>query len=100
MQKIITFLAAFIISLSASSKAFISGVVRDSLTNEALPGAFVMYEEGKGTATDLDGAYRLQLPAGTYTLKCAFVGMESKTERVSIGSADQVVDFSSCPGRP
>lgn len=93
MQKIIPFLAAIIISLSASSQAFVSGVVRDSLTNEALPGAFVMFEEGKGTATDLDGAYRLQLPAGTYTLKCAFVGMESKTEQVSIGNTNIVVDF-------
>jgi hypothetical protein len=93
MQKII-FLALFVmVSLGAAAQAYVSGVVRDSLTNEALPGAFIMYYEGKGTATDIDGAYRIQLPAGTFTLKCTYVGMEAKSLKITVSNREQVIDF-------
>lgn len=77
----------------ALSQGFISGVVRDSLTNEALPGAFVMYAEGKGTATDIDGAYRMAVPAGTYTLRATYVGMDPQEKKITMTAKDLVVDF-------
>ncbi|MFM2200912.1 MAG: hypothetical protein RL040_112, partial [Bacteroidota bacterium] len=78
---------------SAGAQTFVSGVVRDSLTNEALPGAFVIYGEGKGSATDIDGAYRMAVPAGTYTLRATYVGMDAQEKKITVAGKDLVVDF-------
>jgi len=78
---------------SAGAQTFVSGVVRDSLTNEALPGAFVIYGEGKGSATDIDGAYRMTVPAGTYTLRATYVGMDAQEKKITVAGKDLVVDF-------
>jgi len=78
---------------TAGAQSFVSGVVRDSLTNEALPGAFVLYGEGKGSATDIDGQYRMAIPNGTYTLKATYVGMDAQEKKITVAGKDLVVDF-------
>ena len=78
---------------TAGAQSFVSGVVRDSLTNEALPGAFVLYGEGKGSATDIDGQYRMAIPNGTYTLKATYVGMDPQEKKITVAGKDLVVDF-------
>ena len=77
----------------AGAQVFVTGIVRDSLTNEALPGAFVLYGEGKGSATDIDGAYRMAVPAGTYTLRATYVGMDAQEKKITVAGKDLVVDF-------
>lgn len=53
----------------------ISGVVRDSKTNEPVPGANVIVVGTTiGTTTDMDGKYTLTLPSGGKQIKISFVG--------------------------
>ncbi|WP_026998471.1 TonB-dependent receptor [Eisenibacter elegans] len=63
----------------------ISGRLTDAQTGEALIGASVIAQETqKGSVADIDGNYRLQLPAGTYTLRWAYVGYQAQTQTISL----------------
>ena len=60
--------------VALSQKTKVHGVVKDALTNEAIIGATIVYAEGKGVATDIEGAFDLELENGDYTLKVSYVG--------------------------
>lgn len=67
----------------------ISGTVTDQSTNESLPGATVLVKgTSKGTSTDFDGKFVLNLASNENTLVVSFVGYVP-TE-VTIGSSDMV----------
>jgi iron complex outermembrane receptor protein len=85
-------LLALCIQFNAQTK--VSGVVKDQTTNETLPGASVLYAEGKGTVTDFDGNYTLELEPGDYTLTVSYVGMETITQQIKVGTKAIVLDFS------
>ncbi len=72
--------------------ATVQGVVKDAITGESLIGATITYAPGKGTATDVDGRYTLEIPAGDQTLEFSYVGYEIKTRGVSL-SAGEVIDI-------
>jgi hypothetical protein len=54
----------------------ISGRIIDKATGESLIGCnIIVIEEGLGAATDLNGYYNiLNIPPGTYTVKCMMIG--------------------------
>ena len=64
-----------------SQNATIKGSVKDATNNEAIPFANVFIEQiNSGVATDLDGRFEFKnINSGLYTVKCSFVGYESKT---------------------
>ena len=64
----------------AQRSGTISGVVRDSQTGEALPGANVMLVKTSfGASTDVDGKYAIrEVPPGSYTLRATYVGYKQK----------------------
>ena len=68
--------------------ATLQGKVTDALTGEALIGVSVVYAPGKGTATDLDGVYRLSIPAGEQRVMFSFLGYASRTEVVAITAGE------------
>ena len=63
---------------STGSTGSITGLVRDRLTQETLPGVTVLLEgTALGTATDATGRYRLTgIPVGSYNLRGTAVGYE------------------------
>lgn len=71
---------------SAQDKGTLKGVVTDTKTGETLIGASVVLESDKatGAATDFDGNYSFQLPAGTHKILFSFTGYGSKTKEVTI----------------
>ena len=75
------------------AQTVVSGTVSDSLTKETLPGAFVIFGDGKGTATDLDGNYSLNLAPGNYLLKVSYVGMDVREQEITVGNTPLVVNF-------
>jgi TonB-linked SusC/RagA family outer membrane protein len=80
MKKKISFililLSAFSLQMLAQNLK-ISGVVRDADTNETLPGVSVVVKGQKqGTATDLDGAFTLNVAKGN-VLQFSFIGYET-----------------------
>jgi TonB-dependent receptor len=64
----------------------ISGVVRDSQTGDALPGANVMLvKTSLGASTDVDGRFTIRdIPAGSYTLRATYVGYKDKEVSVQV----------------
>jgi iron complex outermembrane receptor protein len=90
MQRSLRLLPALLLvgALCAASPALaqrqISGVVTDSLTNETLPGAAVTVPGTTvGAATDIDGAYSLEVPATADSLRFSYIGYEPQTVAIA-----------------
>lgn len=88
MKKIVTLLAALLMvgALSAQSGA-IKGKVSDATTGEALVGAnIIVGGSSSGTASDVNGMYRLPLPAGEQTIVISFIGYADQVLSVTVRS--------------
>ena len=74
----------------------IRGSVKDKNTGEAIIGANIVIDgTTTGTATDVNGNYKLSVAVGTYTLKVSFLGYKTFTKYnivVNTGN-DQIVNF-------
>lgn len=70
----------------ALASGTLKGLVVDASTNEALAGAHILLVgTAIGGATDLNGQYMVRnVPAGTYTVRCSYVGYDSKEVKVTI----------------
>ncbi|RVU02903.1 TonB-dependent receptor [Mucilaginibacter limnophilus] len=70
----------------AAQQLTISGTVTDS-ANVSLPGVSVSVKTAKGVqglmATDVNGAYKVNVPANADELIFAFVGMQTVTEKIN-----------------
>ena len=63
----------------------ISGTAIDAETGEAVPGVNVILEGTQfGTASNVDGYFTFEAPAGDYTLAASFVGYETFTTPVTV----------------
>lgn len=66
----------------------VSGKITDAKTGEALIGATVQLKQGekimKGARTNVDGAFRVSMPAGRYTIEVRFVGYETYREEIAV----------------
>ena len=72
-------------SLSMFAQTTLSGIVTDSETKEELIGVTVLVD-GRGTITEFDGSYRLEMQPGSYEITYSYVGYQSITEKVEIGN--------------
>ena len=87
-------LSAFLCTLSLSAQDFLrlSGTVTGA-NGEGIPYATVAVpKEQRGTHTDADGRYTLELPAGSYTVEASSVGYGSVSKRVE-GRGARKIDF-------
>ncbi|MGB6269720.1 MAG: carboxypeptidase-like regulatory domain-containing protein, partial [Olleya sp.] len=100
IKKILPFIL-FLITFSVFSQTgFVTGTVSDGELNDILPYANVVVKNTtKGTTTDFDGKYSLELEAGTYTIEYSFLGYETKaiTDVVVKANQDVVLDVSIKP---
>ncbi|MES3630216.1 MAG: SusC/RagA family TonB-linked outer membrane protein [Longimonas sp.] len=73
----------------------ITGTVTDGETEEPLPGSTVQISEiGAGVATNMEGEYELNVPAGTYTVRVSFVGYIPEEREVEVVAGETVTaDF-------
>jgi len=73
----------------------ISGTVRSSDDGETLPGVSILIKgSSQGTATDVDGTYKMNIPSGPVVLVFSFVGYTPA--EVEVGNRD-VVDMELTP---
>ncbi|HMZ89987.1 MAG TPA: TonB-dependent receptor [Chitinophagales bacterium] len=79
--KFVLVIACWCIAFQLQAQTIITGVVRDSSTNETLIGANVrlVSDPSVGTSTDLDGAFTLSLQTSSGALKISFVGYNEQT---------------------
>lgn len=101
MQKLCGLLAILLCASSGwAQTAVIKGYVYDQETNEPLPFANVVIPAlQKGTTTNDDGSYRLEVKPGLYNLTASFVGYEPVTrfEVQATSARPTTVDFNLKP---
>lgn len=79
---IILALATF--TVSAQSSFYIKGKVLDDSTGTALDGASVLCQNTtKGTVTNKEGEFRMELPSGGHILVITYTGYETESIRIS-----------------
>ncbi len=69
---------------AAPATQIVKGSIKDNATGETLIGANVLYAEGKGVITDIDGNFELKLPDGDYTLTISYVGYAPITQKIKV----------------
>ncbi len=70
----------------------VTGVVRDESNNITLPGLPVEVIGGGTVYTDVDGRYVIDLAPGSYELKVAMEGYETKTIKLDVAAGARVID--------
>nr|WP_299031202.1 TonB-dependent receptor [uncultured Tenacibaculum sp.] len=90
-MKIVTFLLVVFTTLTTSAQTFIlSGKVVDE-NQEPLVGATVaVRNQTKGTSTDFNGKFKLNLTKGTHTIEVSYVGFKSTSQEVKLTNNQQI----------
>jgi iron complex outermembrane recepter protein len=80
-------------SASQNQEAYIRGKVTTE-GGDPLPGVSILVEgTSKGTTSDAKGNFALQLAQGNYKIQVSFVGYETKSQQITMGTSDQNIDF-------
>ena len=83
-------------ALTAQTTGVIIGNVKDKNTQETIPGAVVVVDKStNGTATDIEGNYKLIVPIGACNLKVSYVGYQTQLKFnivVTTGNS-QIINF-------
>ncbi len=90
----LTFIFSIVVCNSfAQQTGILKGTVTDGSTGETLPGATIqlLNNPSKGTSTDIDGRYYLELDTGYHKLICGLIGLESDTLSIRI-TANGIVE--------
>ncbi len=93
MKQLFALTALLFSFLQISAQTKVSGIVQDAVTGEPMIGATIMYEAGKGAATDLDGLFEFSLPAGTYQVEATYVGYKAQKQEVVVGTSQIRLEF-------
>ncbi|NDK54635.1 SusC/RagA family TonB-linked outer membrane protein [Pontibacter fetidus] len=89
MKKLL--LLSLVLMFTLAQQAFaqgrtVSGTVTDQANGQALPGVAVIVQgTSVGTSTNVDGAYTINVPAGSNTLEFRYIGYQTVTR--AIGNA-------------
>ncbi len=84
LQKLFLSLTMLALSLGSvfAQNRTVTGVVKDAQGETIIAASVVVKGTTIGTVTDIDGAFRLEVPASTKTLVVSYVGMQ--TQEVAI----------------
>ena len=74
LKKLTTLLFLLLTGVQALVAGIVNGLVTDASTGEPLIGATITYANGRGTTTDIEGRFTLQIPKGRYTLTARYIG--------------------------
>jgi iron complex outermembrane receptor protein len=89
MEKTLKSILLYLFLLPSFSVAFAQGSLRGTVKNggtgETLIGASVLYAQGKGIITDIDGNFLIkELPDGDYTITISYIGFKTVIQKVKI----------------
>lgn len=79
-------------SIFADSSGGVEGQIRDAATNEPLAYAnVVLVGTSWGAASDINGNFNiLNVPPGSYVLRCTFIGYETEDVSIIISSGEKI----------
>jgi len=90
MKKITFFLFLFAGILANAQTFTLKGKVVDE-NNESLSGATILVKEPKkGTSTDFDGKFSVNLPKGNYTIQVSFIGYKTVLKEIFLTKSDEI----------
>ena len=90
MKKITFFLFLFAGMLANAQTFTLKGKVVDE-NNESLSGATILVKEPKkGTSTDFDGKFSVNLPKGNYTIQVSFIGYKTVFKEIFLTKSDEI----------
>jgi iron complex outermembrane receptor protein len=96
MKKNIFFLFLFASILANGQTFTLKGKVVNE-NNESLPGATILVKEPKkGTSTDFDGKFNVNLPKGNYTIQVSFIGYKTASKAITL-TKNEEINFSLLP---
>ena len=96
MKKNIFFLFLFASILANAQTFTLKGKVVNE-NNESLPGATILVKETKkGTSTDFDGKFNVNLPKGNYTIQVSFIGYKTVSKGIAL-TKNEEINFSLLP---
>ena len=96
MKKNIFFLFLFASILANAQTFTLKGKVVNE-NNESLPGATILVKEPKkGTSTDFDGKFNVNLPKGNYTIQVSFIGYKTASKAITLAKNEEI-NFSLLP---
>lgn len=73
---------------------FIFGKVLDKSTTPLIGATIKIAQTEKGTITDLNGAYQLELPEGQYQFEVSYVGFKTLQQQININTGEKLhLDF-------
>jgi hypothetical protein len=81
----------FVVIPAGLSQGIIKGRVYDIQISAPLPSATVVYGRGRGTVTDTEGNYLLEVEPGNIDIVFRYVGYSSVTRTVFVSSSDTVI---------
>jgi iron complex outermembrane receptor protein len=87
MRTLFLLALTFCAQITFSQNAKIQGTITDASTGETLPGVTIK-SGARGTASNIDGLYTLELPAGNHELTFTFVGYTSKVVTVRLTAGE------------
>ena len=93
MKKVGILLLSAFLGTATFSQTQLSGIITDASTGEALIGATIVYGKGKGTATDFDGYYSIDIHPGERSIQVSYVGYKAISKMVTISDKAQTLDF-------
>ncbi|MFM8450724.1 MAG: TonB-dependent receptor [Haliscomenobacter sp.] len=87
MRQALTFIAFILLTIGGvhAQTGVVRGIVRDADSREPLAGAnIILSGSSTGTATDVNGSYRLDVPAGQQTILVSFIGYAEASQTVMV----------------
>ncbi len=75
--------AILLFSVGWAQRIAVSGVVKDVAGEPVIGASVVVTGSSTGTVTDLDGKFRLEVPAGSRTLDITYVGMKKQVVQIT-----------------
>ncbi|MCL7762327.1 TonB-dependent receptor [Polaribacter sp. Z014] len=90
MKKITFFLFLFAGIFANAQSLTLKGKVVDE-HHESLPGATILVKENnKGTSTDFDGKFQLNLLKGDYTIQVSYIGYNTVSKEISLDKNNKI----------
>ncbi len=95
IRKFFLFSFLFCIAVAVfAQKQVVSGVVKDSISQETIIGANIVIKgTTTGTSTDINGNFALQLNKGKYTLQVSFIGYTTILRDITVTDGPQKLTF-------
>lgn len=86
-----TLIIMFLLSFSVQAQnAIVQGIITDDKTGESLVGVNVSIDSITGISTDVNGFYKLELPAANYTITYTYIGYKTQTKNVSLAPGETI----------